>query len=564
MRLADFDYELPAERIAQEPIEPRDAARLLVDRGQRRARAPPRPRPRPSCSRDGDLLVVNDTQGDPGPAAPARGERGSGRGAAARAARRRAAHVGGAGAPGPQAARAARCCSPATSALVEIGGAHRGRRHVRSHAPRRGRPARVARRARRDAAAAVHHRAARRPRAATRRCTPPSPARPPRRPPACTSRRAARRALAAQRRRHRAGSSCVVGLDTFQPVTVDDPRRPRDPQRALPRCRRTCSSACRGGAPGRRRRHHERPRPGERRRRPGSSSGRTRLFIHRPYDWQVVDLLMTNFHLPRTTLLMMIDAFVGDALAAPLRRGARRAATASSASATRCSSTAQPADARCTPSASRPSSTATARRAPASPRTARGTLPHAVLHAGRHPRRDQVPERRRLRAPRRRDRARQHVPPDAAARRRTSSPRFGGLGRFAGWDGLTLTDSRRLPGVLARRRRSTTTASRSAAPTTARRTASRRRRAVATCRSCSAPTSRWCSTCARRCRRRPTWCASPSSARPRGPARARAAHRRDDQALFGIVQGGIDEALRAESARAHGRRSTSTATASAG
>ena len=32
-------------------------------------------------------------------------------------------------------------------------------------------------------------------------------------------------------------------------------------------------------------------------------------------------------------------------------------------------------------------------------------------------------------------------------------------------------------------------------------------------------------------------------------ARARAAHARDDQALFGIVQGGIDEALRASSAR---------------
>jgi S-adenosylmethionine:tRNA ribosyltransferase-isomerase len=40
-------------------------------------------------------------------------------------------------------------------------------------------------------------------------------------------------------------------------------------------------------------------------------SGRTALFIRRPYPWQVVDVLLTNFHLPRTTLLMMIDAFVG-------------------------------------------------------------------------------------------------------------------------------------------------------------------------------------------------------------------------------------------------------------
>ena len=43
----------------------------------------------------------------------------------------------------------------------------------------------------------------------------------------------------------------------------------------------------------------------------GERSGRTTILIHRPYDWKVVDLLMTNFHLPRTTLLMMIDAFIG-------------------------------------------------------------------------------------------------------------------------------------------------------------------------------------------------------------------------------------------------------------
>jgi S-adenosylmethionine:tRNA ribosyltransferase-isomerase len=43
----------------------------------------------------------------------------------------------------------------------------------------------------------------------------------------------------------------------------------------------------------------------------GQHEGRTDLFIHRPYDWQVVDRLLTNFHLPRSSLLVMIDAFVG-------------------------------------------------------------------------------------------------------------------------------------------------------------------------------------------------------------------------------------------------------------
>lgn len=40
-------------------------------------------------------------------------------------------------------------------------------------------------------------------------------------------------------------------------------------------------------------------------------SGATEIFIHPPYQFQVVDALLTNFHLPRSTLLMLISAFAG-------------------------------------------------------------------------------------------------------------------------------------------------------------------------------------------------------------------------------------------------------------
>ena len=43
----------------------------------------------------------------------------------------------------------------------------------------------------------------------------------------------------------------------------------------------------------------------------GEASGRTSLFIRRPYEWRVVDALMTNFHMPRSTLLCLLDAFIG-------------------------------------------------------------------------------------------------------------------------------------------------------------------------------------------------------------------------------------------------------------
>ncbi len=39
--------------------------------------------------------------------------------------------------------------------------------------------------------------------------------------------------------------------------------------------------------------------------------GDTRMFIRPGYQFQVVDLLLTNFHLPQSTLLMLVSAFAG-------------------------------------------------------------------------------------------------------------------------------------------------------------------------------------------------------------------------------------------------------------
>lgn len=46
-------------------------------------------------------------------------------------------------------------------------------------------------------------------------------------------------------------------------------------------------------------------------------SGESRLFITPGFQFKVVDALMTNFHLPRTTLLMLVSAFAG---ADPIRK----------------------------------------------------------------------------------------------------------------------------------------------------------------------------------------------------------------------------------------------------
>jgi S-adenosylmethionine:tRNA ribosyltransferase-isomerase len=60
MKLADFDYDLPTEAIATHPANPRDAARLLDLVGERMIDR--HVRDLPSLLRAGDLLIVNNTR----------------------------------------------------------------------------------------------------------------------------------------------------------------------------------------------------------------------------------------------------------------------------------------------------------------------------------------------------------------------------------------------------------------------------------------------------------------------------------------------------------------------
>jgi len=101
----------------------------------------------------------------------------------------------------------------------------------------------------------------------------------------------------------------AVGLDTFQPVSESDPQQHRmhsERYRVADATWTACQKAERVVAVG-----TTTVRALESVAVTGRLEGRTELFLHRGCEFHVVDVLLTNFHLPRTTLLMMIDAFVG-------------------------------------------------------------------------------------------------------------------------------------------------------------------------------------------------------------------------------------------------------------
>jgi S-adenosylmethionine:tRNA ribosyltransferase-isomerase len=107
-----------------------------------------------------------------------------------------------------------------------------------------------------------------------------------------------------------------VGLGTFMPVRVDDPLQhkmhseryciPPETAAAIVRCRERGGRVIAVGTTVARTLEHAAAgnmvKPG---------SGETDIFIYPGYRFQVVDALLTNFHLPKSTLLMLVSAFAG-------------------------------------------------------------------------------------------------------------------------------------------------------------------------------------------------------------------------------------------------------------
>jgi S-adenosylmethionine:tRNA ribosyltransferase-isomerase len=310
VRLGDFDYDLADDRIAQVPIEPRDAARLLVDRGSR----PPEHRhvrDLPDLLHDGDVLVVNETKVLPARLALRRATGGAAEvllleavdpsrrrwEALVRPARRLRAGEVLQARDGEAVVRVGERTAAGDTVLVDLLGPVDGLDV----------PDALARHGETPLPPYITHPLADPDRYQTVYAKQPGSAAAPTAGLHLTEDLIAR---LARRGIETLAVELVVGLDTFQPVSADDPsehrmhtERYRVPSGALDRCRDARRVVAIGTTS---------VRALESAAATGQLDGRTDLFIRRGFEWRVVDVLLTNFHLPRTTLLMMIDAFVGE------------------------------------------------------------------------------------------------------------------------------------------------------------------------------------------------------------------------------------------------------------
>jgi S-adenosylmethionine:tRNA ribosyltransferase-isomerase len=121
----------------------------------------------------------------------------------------------------------------------------------------------------------------------------------------------------------------TVGLGTFKPVTaerIEDHDVHEEPYAVPPSTLAACEAAGRLGgrvvAIG-----TTTVRALETAATTGALSGRSRLLIHGDYEWKLVDALVTNFHLPHSTLLLLVESFIGprwrDLYATALQEGYR-------------------------------------------------------------------------------------------------------------------------------------------------------------------------------------------------------------------------------------------------
>jgi S-adenosylmethionine:tRNA ribosyltransferase-isomerase len=305
VQLDDVDYDLPPEAIATEPAEPRDSARLLVDRGG----ADPdhrHVRDLPELLQPGDLLVVNDSRVIPARLRLHRHSGGNVEVLLIEPLDGTRHHWEALVRPGGKLRIGERLITGDGSELVEMRGRRAGGDTFEIAFVAEGDPL------------AVLERYGEMP-------LPPYLGRPqvaPERYQTVYARNPGSAAAPtaglhftdevfgglAARGVEVAKVELVVGLDTFRPLDDGDPLQHRIHTESyavdaevLERCRAATRVVAVGTTSVRALESAA----------AGQLAGRTSLYIHRGYTWQMVDVMMTNFHMPRTTLLMMIDAFTG-------------------------------------------------------------------------------------------------------------------------------------------------------------------------------------------------------------------------------------------------------------
>ena len=305
---SDFDFPLPPELIAQHPAAQRTAARLLDGRG-------PHPQDRrfaelPDLLRAGDLLVLNDTQ-----VVKARlfGEKPSGGRLELLVERvlpdgSVAAHMKASRKPAPGAvlrmdggfaAQVLGRWPDAGGALFHLrfSGDAYALMAAHGHVPL---PPYITHADSAEDQARYQTVFARRPGAVAA-------------PTAALHFDEALLAALAARGVQRAFVTLHVGAGTFQPVKTEDLRQhemhaeryevPAETQTAIAACRARGGRVVAVGTTS--------VRSLESWAASGQASGDTRIFITPGFAFQVVDVLLTNFHLPRSTLLMLVSALAG-------------------------------------------------------------------------------------------------------------------------------------------------------------------------------------------------------------------------------------------------------------